>query len=251
MSFTKESVETAVAWLEGIEKNGLNSVHHDASLFGLRLLLSIMDSEPVVAVTWIPVSERLPEKGVDVLVKVKPGTPGLYDHDVAQLASDNTFMRSACGYCSTEDITDDVTHWSYIGTERAAVSQDVIGTYIGADGREHKIVNLSCNAEAGDVKQPEPLVPDLSALFDFDGDFVCFSDNRHVIRRWAYKKTDYVLMERANPSSEVIPSEMTPEMMRAVQLNSELGAYAAANMSGAYDLFREFWEVALRAAKVV
>ncbi|HEJ0334118.1 TPA: DUF551 domain-containing protein [Klebsiella aerogenes] len=36
--------------------------------------------------------------------------------------------------------------------------------------------------------------------------------------------------------------------MRAVQLNSELGAYAASNLSGAYDLFAEFWKVACRAA---
>lgn len=46
----------------------------------------------------------------------------------------------------------------------------------------------------------------------------------------------------------VVPDEMTPEMMRAVQLNSELGAYAAANLSGAYGLFAEFWKVACRAA---
>lgn len=46
----------------------------------------------------------------------------------------------------------------------------------------------------------------------------------------------------------VMQDEMTPEMMRAVQLNSGLGAYAAANLSGAYDLFAEFWKVACRAA---
>lgn len=44
-----------------------------------------------------------------------------------------------------------------------------------------------------------------------------------------------------------VPDEMTPEMMRAVQLNSELGAYAASNLCGAYDLFAEFWKVACRA----
>lgn len=43
------------------------------------------------------------------------------------------------------------------------------------------------------------------------------------------------------------PIEMTPEMMRAVQIGSELGAYAAANLSGAYGLFAEFWDVACRA----
>nr|WP_309298525.1 DUF551 domain-containing protein [Klebsiella quasipneumoniae] len=46
----------------------------------------------------------------------------------------------------------------------------------------------------------------------------------------------------------VVPEEMTPEMMRSVQLNSELGAYAASNLSGAYDLFAELWKEACRAA---
>lgn len=44
------------------------------------------------------------------------------------------------------------------------------------------------------------------------------------------------------------PVDMTPEQIRAVQLNSELGAYAAANLTGAYSLFREFWDVAIAAA---
>lgn len=55
------------------------------------------------------------------------------------------------------------------------------------------------------------------------------------------------LYRHAQPA-QVVPEEMTPEMMRAVQLNSELGAYAASNLSGAYDLFAEFWKVACRAA---
>lgn len=50
------------------------------------------------------------------------------------------------------------------------------------------------------------------------------------------------------PPSPVVTDEMTPEMMRSVQLNSELGSYAASNLSGAYDLFSEFWKVAFRAA---
>lgn len=45
-----------------------------------------------------------------------------------------------------------------------------------------------------------------------------------------------------------VPVDMTPEMMRAVQINSELGAYAAANLTGAYSLFREFWDVAVKSA---
>lgn len=46
----------------------------------------------------------------------------------------------------------------------------------------------------------------------------------------------------------MVPVDMAPEMMRAVQVNSELGAYAAANLTGAYSLFREFWDVAVTAA---
>ncbi|EPW8618432.1 hypothetical protein ACWQF4_000104 [Enterobacter kobei] len=46
----------------------------------------------------------------------------------------------------------------------------------------------------------------------------------------------------------LVPIDMAPEMMRAVQVNSELGAYAATNLYGAYSLFREFWDVAVTAA---
>ncbi|HCA9977672.1 TPA: hypothetical protein MYL91_000631 [Klebsiella pneumoniae] len=58
------------------------------------------------------------------------------------------------------------------------------------------------------------------------------------------------LYRHAQPAP-VVPEEMTPEMMRSVQLNSELGAYAASNLSGAYDLFAEFWKVACRAAMLI
>ena len=58
------------------------------------------------------------------------------------------------------------------------------------------------------------------------------------------------LYRHAQPAP-VVPEEMTPEMMRSVQLNSELGAYAASNLSGAYDLFAEFWKEACRAAMLI
>lgn len=45
----------------------------------------------------------------------------------------------------------------------------------------------------------------------------------------------------------MVPKEITPEMMRAIQIKSELGGYATANLSGAYDLFSEFWNVAVSA----
>ncbi|HHH7292005.1 TPA: ead/Ea22-like family protein [Escherichia coli] len=49
----------------------------------------------------------------------------------------------------------------------------------------------------------------------------------------------------------MVPKELTPEMMRAVQIRSELGGYATSNLSGAYNMFSEFWNVAVSAAHKV
>lgn len=46
----------------------------------------------------------------------------------------------------------------------------------------------------------------------------------------------------------MVTKELTPEMMRAVQIRSELGGYATSNLSGAYNMFSEFWNVAVSAA---
>lgn len=45
-----------------------------------------------------------------------------------------------------------------------------------------------------------------------------------------------------------VPVDMTPEQMRAVQRDSSLGTFASAHLSGAYDMYREFWDVAIAAA---
>lgn len=49
----------------------------------------------------------------------------------------------------------------------------------------------------------------------------------------------------------MVPKELTPEMMRAVQIRSELGGYATSNLSGAYNMFYEFWNFAVSAAPKV
>lgn len=49
----------------------------------------------------------------------------------------------------------------------------------------------------------------------------------------------------------MVPKELTPEMVRAVQIRSELGGYATSNLSGAYNMFSEFWNVAVSAAPKV
>ncbi|EGJ5324092.1 DUF551 domain-containing protein [Escherichia coli] len=46
----------------------------------------------------------------------------------------------------------------------------------------------------------------------------------------------------------MVTKELTPEMMRAVQIRSELGGYTTSNLSGAYNMFSEFWNVAVSAA---
>ena len=47
----------------------------------------------------------------------------------------------------------------------------------------------------------------------------------------------------AQPSPAVAVPEVTPNMLRAAQLKSELGAYACSNLSGGYELIRELFEV--------
>lgn len=44
-----------------------------------------------------------------------------------------------------------------------------------------------------------------------------------------------------------VPQQMTPEMLKAVQQNTEIGSYIAANWAGAYALFDEFYKAALAA----
>lgn len=54
---------------------------------------------------------------------------------------------------------------------------------------------------------------------------------------------------RGREGYAMVPVDMTPKMLRAVQINSELGGYAAADLCGAYSLFREFWHVAVAAGR--
>lgn len=78
------------------------------------------------------------------------------------------------------------------------------------------------------------------------------SHNQH------HDDTPYVRADLVNGNYPVtpdgwvmVPKELTPEMMRAVQIRSELGGYATSNLSGAYNMFSEFWNVAVSAAPKV
>lgn len=72
----------------------------------------------------------------------------------------------------------------------------------------------------------------------------------HPVRKQYEAAAAHRAMLAAAPqAASCLPAEMTPAMMRAVQMRSELGAYAAANLSGAYDLFADFWRVAVEEAQ--
>lgn len=81
-------------------------------------------------------------------------------------------------------------------------------------------------------------------------------DDDHINDMWAaWNACRAAMLQGAEPASQTctlpdgwvaVPVDMTPEQMRAVQINSELGAYAASNLSGAYSLLREFWGVAVK-----
>lgn len=105
--------------------------------------------------------------------------------------------------------------------------------------------------------QPAPVVPDeIQKLKDGRG-FKYVKAGVHYSVNYAngWNQCRAAMLQGADGNSPAIPDgyalvpiDMAPQMMRAVQLNSELGAYAAAELAGAYSLFREFWGVAIAAA---
>lgn len=55
----------------------------------------------------------------------------------------------------------------------------------------------------------------------------------------------------AHPAPQQAIPEVTPEMLRAAQLHSELGAFACSNWSGGYDCITELFNVMLSASPKV
>ncbi|HDK6593993.1 TPA: hypothetical protein M2P40_004686 [Klebsiella pneumoniae] len=43
----------------------------------------------------------------------------------------------------------------------------------------------------------------------------------------------------------IVPKELTPDKIRAIQLNSEIGRYITTNWSDAYAVLQELWTVAI------
>ncbi|EEW3190759.1 DUF551 domain-containing protein [Escherichia coli] len=110
-------------------------------------------------------------------------------------------------------------------------------------------------------------VADLYEMQFDDGRTCAFHTDAQKAAQWLQacdgnRVQEYVKLERlrnalsgnspVTPDGWVmVPKELTPEMMRAVQIRSELGGYATSNLSGAYNMFSEFWNVAVSAAPKV
>ena len=129
---------------------------------------------------------------------------------------------------------------------KSTITRDELNEVIATYGKNH-IAHRMANALLA-AMDSEPVFTLEVARADYKGQklgnhfgFITLDAAREL------KEGNYQLYRHAQPAP-VVSEEMTPEMMRSVQLNSELGAYAASNLSGAYDLFAEFWKVACRAA---
>lgn len=119
-------------------------------------------------------------------------------------------------------------------------------------------------------KSPQTQFKQVADLYEMqfdDGRTCTFHTDAQKAVQWLQacdgnRVQEYVKLERlqnalsgnypATPDGWVmVPKELTPEMMRAVQIRSELGGYATSNLSGAYNMFSEFWNVAVSAAPKV
>lgn len=108
------------------------------------------------------------------------------------------------------------------------------------------------NAEFQIIAPPAPVVPVM-----YKGAELLKKDGLELIRDGVTKATELELMCMAESllsapavpeGYALVPVEMTPSQMRAIQLRSEVGGYITSNLSGAYLLLAELWEVALAAA---
>ncbi|HFN0808932.1 TPA: hypothetical protein ACHB2H_001423 [Klebsiella pneumoniae] len=121
-------------------------------------------------------------------------------------------------------------------------------------------------AEDGFLKHGEGKELARIALAAMDSEPVVFTDERNLHHIAMGRETsliwgkqnqeagDIAIYRHAQPAPVVpdgyvmVPINMTTEQMRAVQRDSTLGTFASAHLNGAFDLYREFWSVAVAAS---
>lgn len=128
-----------------------------------------------------------------------------------------------------------------------------------AMGRETSLIWGKQNSEAGDIPlyrhAQQPVVPPMQHWEELCREHPDMSIGDAIIRAAWWNHCRAAMLQSGN--SPVIPEgyvmvpekAMTPKMIIAVQMNTELGSYAAANLVSAYRLFDEFWSEACRAAQ--
>ncbi|HAZ7444022.1 ead/Ea22-like family protein [Escherichia coli] len=113
------------------------------------------------------------------------------------------------------------------------------------EAAENNLIDSECH-----VAELEEALRDKQALLEASEKRIAELEDEPVSQ--AYKLNALDGNSPVTPDGWVmVPKELTPEMMRAVQIRSELGGYATSNLSGAYNMFSEFWNVAVSAAPKV
>ena len=113
------------------------------------------------------------------------------------------------------------------------------------EAAENNLIDSECH-----VAELEEALRDKQALLEASEKRIAELEDEPVSQ--AYKLNALDGNSPVTPDGWVmVPKELTPEMMRAVQIRSELGGYATSNLSGAYIMFSEFWNVAVSAAPKV
>ncbi|EPM6209257.1 hypothetical protein [Enterobacter hormaechei] len=144
----------------------------------------------------------------------------------------------------------------------ASLEAEPVAWLLSGGGAKNHVSFDSGNAYADPLREVTPLYTahpapvSVPAAMEMDDDFDSAFEHGKAVGWNAYRAAmlqSFGNSEQLNspviPDGWVmVPVDMPHEMMRAVQVNSELGAYAATNLNGAYSLFREFWDVAVTAA---
>ncbi len=144
----------------------------------------------------------------------------------------------------------------------ASLEAEAVAWLLSGGGAKNNVSFDSGNAYADPLREVTPLYTahpapvSVPAAMEMDDDFDSAFEHGKAVGWNAYRAAmlqSFGNSEQLNspviPDGWVmVPVDMPHEMMRAVQVNSELGAYAATNLNGAYSLFREFWDVAVTAA---
>lgn len=138
----------------------------------------------------------------------------------------------------------------------ASLEAEPVAWLLSGGGAKNHVSFDSGNAYADPLREVTPLYTappapvSVPAAMEMDDDFDSAFEHGKAVGWNAYRAA--MLQAGNSPVTPgcwvMVPKEMTPEMMRAVQIKSELGGYAASELSGAYDMFAEFWDVAVSAA---